>query len=75
MLKELFQQKYSVLSKCNNCSAIQTLRIPKGITIKEFMEINNVPCSYCGCYKLIVQRALTNSNTNTNSNNYKGGKN
>lgn len=38
---------YSHSEHCSNCNRLQSFRIPKGVTIDEF--ISNRNCNNCGC--------------------------
>jgi len=40
---------YSIKVKCRNCSKISIIKIPKGITISEFLDEKGGGCANCGC--------------------------
>ena len=45
----LFTGRYEVKVVCINCEKMITIRIPRGTTIKEYLENKKARCGYCGC--------------------------
>lgn len=47
--------KYIIKVKCKNCNKTSTIKVQKGITIKEHMENleGKGGCPYCGCDTII----------------------
>ena len=43
--------KYKIKAICDNCKTITVIKIPKGITIKDFLISGDAKCSYCKCNK------------------------
>lgn len=41
--------KYPIKVKCNNCGNECIIKIPKGITIKDYLGEKRAKCSYCKC--------------------------
>ena len=41
--------KYEIKAKCSNCNSKIVIRIPRGVTIKEFLEESRGVCNFCGC--------------------------
>lgn len=40
---------YSFTKKCSNCERKNYLSIKKGVTVKGFLEQENIKCDFCGC--------------------------
>ena len=47
--KMLFQRKYTTRVTCFNCSHQQSIKIPKGRLVKEYLKSNEAICANCGC--------------------------
>jgi len=47
---------YRVRVKCDNCGELQELSIPKGETIKTYIEDDRAVCLNCGCNTLSVKK-------------------
>jgi DNA-directed RNA polymerase subunit RPC12/RpoP len=48
-IKKFMAGTYEVKMRCLNCNSKVIIKIPKGITIKEFLEDKKALCNYCGC--------------------------
>lgn len=44
-----FYNQYRVTATCDNCNTINELTIPKGMTIKVFLDNHKAICKNCGC--------------------------
>lgn len=42
-------KKYNINSRCDNCSKICLISIPKGITVGDAIKDKILRCDYCGC--------------------------
>lgn len=40
---------YEAKLKCENCGFMGNVKIPKGISVKEFIREGHFHCSNCGC--------------------------
>lgn len=47
MFKKFFG--YEAKLKCENCGFMGEIRIPKGITVKEFIKTGMFKCDNCSC--------------------------
>jgi len=47
-----FGNSYSINVECSNCKRIYIQRIPKGITVNDFMAKSG--CKFCGCKTIKV---------------------
>lgn len=58
-IKDLFASNtYNLNMKCQNCKKIGIRKVPKGVSIKEYME-SCPPCTFCGCEKLeLINKSL-----------------
>lgn len=54
---------YRIRVKCSNCGEIQELNIPKGNTVKSYMEDERAVCSSCGCNTLQIKKGDKNEKT------------
>jgi len=41
--------KYVVKLKCSNCGFLNDTKIPKGITVEEFIKTGSFKCDNCSC--------------------------
>ena len=48
-IMDMFVEKYPVKKKCRNCKKETVIGIPKGKTIEEYMDTNQMKCKFCGC--------------------------
>ena len=46
--------KYTYWFKCTNCETVQDIGIPKGTTVKEFLDGNYARFKYCRCNTLVT---------------------
>lgn len=42
------ESTYNILTNCSNCTAQNSLEIPKGTTIQDYLATGPL-CSNCGC--------------------------
>lgn len=42
-------ETYNILIVCTNCTAQNSINIPKGTTIADFKKDNDPLCANCGC--------------------------
>jgi len=52
-----FNRGYRARVKCTNCNEIQELNIPKGETVKNYIESDRALCTTCGCNTLELKKA------------------
>lgn len=45
----MFNKKYEIKRDCENCYVKTIIKIPRGTTIKEWLEMNRGKCENCGC--------------------------
>jgi len=50
-----FGNSYSINVECTNCKKIYVMRIPKGITVNDY--INKTGCKMCGCKTVKIMPA------------------
>jgi Zn ribbon nucleic-acid-binding protein len=55
------RKRYVVQAKCSNCSEVQEVSVPKGMTIENFFKDGDGKCSSCGCATLIKFEAQRKS--------------
>jgi hypothetical protein len=53
-LLDSLKKFYTVMAKCNNCGAIQEVKIPKGISVKQYFEQGIGACHNCGVNNMVV---------------------
>lgn len=41
--------KYKIKAICDNCGSAILIKIPNGITIREYLKSGEARCSYCKC--------------------------
>jgi len=41
--------KYEVKVKCTNCGYPSPVKVPKGMSVAEFIEMDKCKCQNCGC--------------------------
>lgn len=50
--KDMFKKTYEIMCYCNNCSVHSQVKIPKGVSVIQFMETGSCPA--CNCISLVV---------------------
>jgi len=53
-LLDSLKKFYTVMAKCNNCGAIQEVKIPKGISVNQYFEQGIGACHNCGVNNMVV---------------------
>ena len=56
----LFNYHYEVEVNCSNCQAKSTIKIPKGTTIRSWLDKRKGKCPSCGCITIYTKNLNSN---------------